>query len=101
VTCCTTCKHTRFVAGAGIHISRAHVSDNRVASAIAEDAWSGSGVHVFVFRCGAVAYAAVGSNGDALLLRRARAQLIGTWARGARFDDVLANIRAGRADARA
>ena len=69
---------------------------HRVASDIAESAWAGKGVRVFAWPCGTVAVVRVGSSADELLTRTIPDRLLATWTRGARFGDVLSELRAAR-----
>lgn len=88
-----------YVPGVGIHRASPHRSIHILAGELAEAAWRGKGVRVFAWPCGTVAWAQVGTSGDQLLLRRALPWLIGTWARGATYGAVLADLRAARAPA--
>lgn len=70
----------------------------RVASVIAERAWRKDGVRVYQLHDG-IAWVDVCCAADKPMLRACGASLIGTWGRGARWTDVLAELRAAVASA--
>jgi hypothetical protein len=71
----------------------------RLANIAAERAWSHQGVRIYLWPCGHAAVVAVNTAADTKLLRECFAQLVGTWAKGARLGDVLADLKWARATA--
>lgn len=71
----------------------------QIANLAAERAWTRTGVRIFMWSCGTVAVARVGSPADAQLMHECLAQLLGTWGTGTTLRQLLAELRWARAQA--
>lgn len=69
----------------------------KLADRASELAWRGKGVRIFRWPCGRIVLARIASPVEMQLMDECAEQLLGTWAPGAAFKDVLAELRWARA----